>query len=133
MQRAYNRALVEHLMPAVWDRESAYGMRNPYAPDLDMPKAKGNPKIQSPLPAHLADIHTAWRKTELTKPERQALFLHYAVDMTQTGAAKLLGLPKRTVCAQIDRGIGKVTAYLNGDEYVDGYDAAADIEGDVNQ
>ncbi|MYT33320.1 MULTISPECIES: hypothetical protein [unclassified Streptomyces] len=53
---AYDRRLVEHLLPAVWDQEVAYGIRNPTAPDADMPKAATAPKAASTLFAHLADI-----------------------------------------------------------------------------
>ena len=29
----YDPRLLEHLLPAVWDSETAYGIRNPMAPD----------------------------------------------------------------------------------------------------
>lgn len=123
MSGGYNRALVEQLLFSVWDPEASLGVRNPYAPDPDMPKARGNPKIQSPLPAHLADLRRGWERAPLTMPERRAMFCVHGADMTQTGAAKVLDLPRTTVIGQVERGVGKLVAWLNGDEWTEGYDA----------
>lgn len=123
MTRAYNRALVEFILQSCWDPEAAYGVRNPYVADADMPRAASNPKLQSPLAAHLADIRRAWKQAPLTMPERRAVFLHYGVDMSETETGRFLKLPRQTVQAQLVRGVGKLTAWLNQEAYVDGYDA----------
>src|SRR5690606_16497543 len=57
---AYDRRLVELLLPAVWDADAAYGIRSPTAPDADMPKGTVDPRAASTLFAHLADIRQGW-------------------------------------------------------------------------
>ncbi|WP_327292412.1 hypothetical protein [Streptomyces sp. NBC_01198] len=123
MSGGYNRALVEHLFPAVWDSEAAYGIRNPQAPDADMPKASVDKKKGSPLFAHLADIRQGWRKAPLSYVERQALFMHFALDSHDEVIAAFQEVSGRAVRYRLERGVGKVAAWLNGEEYVDGYDS----------
>ncbi|MEU1129537.1 hypothetical protein ABZ383_06670 [Streptomyces sp. NPDC005900] len=72
---AYDRRIIEHLLPAVWDAETAYGIRNPQAPDADMPKGSVDPKTASLLFAHLADIRRGWAAAPLSLGEGQALIL----------------------------------------------------------
>ncbi|AYN39638.1 hypothetical protein D9753_12690 [Streptomyces dangxiongensis] len=119
----YDRALVEHLLPAVWDDEAAYGIRNPTAPDADMPKGSVDPKTATLLFAHLADIRRGWVTAPLTLEERQALVLRYGVDLPDTEAGTLQGVTDRAVRYRLERGVGKIAAHLNGREYVDGYDS----------
>jgi predicted DNA-binding protein (UPF0251 family) len=125
---AYNREMVERLLPAVWDEDFAWGMRDPYAPDVDMPKRVVGKKKDSPLFAMLADIKTAWRAADLTRDERAAVFLHAVYDDTQQDIAALLGCHQSTAKRRIERGIGKLTAHLNGEPYIDGYNALVDHE-----
>jgi hypothetical protein len=82
----YDRPLVERLLPAVWDGESAYGMTNPTAPDPDMPRAHADPAHAGTLYAHIADIRIGWAKAPLKGNERKALILRYGLDMTERGA-----------------------------------------------
>jgi hypothetical protein len=89
---AYDRALVEHLLPAVWDAEAAYGIRNPQAPDADMPKGTVDPKTASLLFAHLADIRRGWATAPLTLGERQVLILRYCADLPGNEAGTLQGV-----------------------------------------
>lgn len=124
----YDRRLVEQLLPAVWDSEFAYGMRNPTAPDPDMPKATVDKKKGSTLYAHLADIRSGWRKAEIPQVERQALLLLYGFDMTQEEAGRYAGSPHRTVARRAERGIGRITAHLNGVPYSEDYDGERDTE-----
>ncbi|ANT41051.1 sigma factor [Streptomyces phage Nanodon] len=122
---SYNRALVEHLLPAVWDAESAYGIKNPTQADADMPKGHKNPKTGGMIFAHLADIRSAWKWAEaggIPIEEAQALLLRFGLDLTQEEAAGPLGTHQRQVSRLIERGVGRLTAHLNGVEYVDGYD-----------
>jgi hypothetical protein len=112
---AYTRELVEQLLPAIWDRDTARGMINPTAPDPDMPRAKANPKLGNTLYAHLADIHTAWRVAPLTLAERQALFFRYALDLPLTAIGVALGIRRQSATERIESGIGRLAAYLNGE------------------
>ncbi|MEU3045836.1 hypothetical protein ABZ705_04745 [Streptomyces sp. NPDC006984] len=119
----YERALVEHLLPAVWDDGAAYGIRSPTAPDADMPKGTVDPKTASTLFAHLADIRQGWATCDLSLEERRALFLRYALDWPDDLIAARDGVTGRAVRYRIERGVGKIAARLNGTTYVDGYEA----------
>ncbi|WJN62901.1 DNA binding protein [Streptomyces phage phiScoe23] len=122
---SYNRALVEHLLPAAWDGEAVYGIKNPMQADADMPKGFSNPKTGGMIFAHLADINTARNWMEgggLPLEEAQTLLLRYGLDWTLEEIGEHLGVHKSTIQRRAERGVGKVTAYLNGVPYVDGYD-----------
>ncbi|MGW1258430.1 hypothetical protein ACWD5Q_25435 [Streptomyces sp. NPDC002513] len=119
---AYDRRLVEHLLPAVWDAEAAYGIRHPQAPAADMPKGTTDPKIAGNLFAHLADIRHGWASAPLTLGERQALVLRYGADLPDDESGALQGVTGRAVRYRCERGIGKIAAHLNGREYIDGYE-----------
>lgn len=118
----YNRALVEQILPAVWDVEVAYGIKQEGAPDADMPKAKANPKQANTLYAHIADIKAAWKQAELTLIERQSLVLRYGLDYEYDEIGAHRGVRKSAAQEATERAVGKVTAHLNGDKYIDGYD-----------
>jgi hypothetical protein len=118
----YNRALVEHILPAVWDGEAAYGIKAEQVPDADMPRGHKDPKKGSPLFAHIADIKQAWKCTDLSLAERQAVFLRFAFDEHDDTIAAYQDVSGRAVRYRIERGVGKLTAHLNGDKYIDGYD-----------
>ncbi|MFF4701126.1 sigma factor-like helix-turn-helix DNA-binding protein [Streptomyces chattanoogensis] len=124
---AYDRALVEHLLPAVWDDEASFGIRNLQAPDADMPKGSVDPKTASLLFAHLADIRRGWVTAPLTLAERQAIILRYGADLPDAEAAALQGVTDRAVRYRLERGVGKIAAHLNGRPYVDGYDDLAEV------
>ncbi|MFI5763922.1 hypothetical protein ACIA8F_23655 [Streptomyces sp. NPDC051563] len=118
----YDRRLVEHLLPAVWDVEAAYGIRNPTAPDADMPKGSIDKKSAGILFAHLADIRRGWATAPLSLAERQALLLRYGADVHDDEAGALQGVTARAARYRCERGVGKIAAHLNGDTYVDGYE-----------
>jgi hypothetical protein len=118
----YNRALVEHILPAVWDGEAAYGIKGELVPDADMPRGYKDPKKGSPLFVHIADIKQAWKSTELTLVERQSLVLRYGLDYAYEEIGVLRGVQKSGAQRATERAVGKVTAWLNGDQYIDGYD-----------
>ncbi|MER6314650.1 hypothetical protein ABT237_12885 [Streptomyces sp. NPDC001581] len=118
----YDRRLVEHLLPAVWDGEAAYGIRNPTAPDSDMPKGSVDKRAAGTLFAHLADIRVGWATAPLSVGERQALLLRYGADVHDDEAGALQGVTGRAARYRCERGVGKLAAHLNGCEYVDGYD-----------
>ncbi|MEU5433795.1 hypothetical protein AB0G73_10500 [Streptomyces sp. NPDC020719] len=122
----YDRRLVEHLLPAVWDKEAAYGIRNPTAPDADMPKGTVDKRTAGLLFAHLADIRQGWATTPLSLGERQALLLRYGVDLPDDAAGALQGVTDRAVRYRCERAVGKIAAHLNGHQYVDGYEPTED-------
>ena len=126
----YNRALVEHLMPAIWDEQAAYGIRNPQAPDADMPKGFVNVKEGGTLLAHLADIRRGWSTAPMTAVERQSLAYRYRWDLTFEEIGKLRGVRKQSVQEAVEKGVGKLTAHLNGEAYIDGYDALEPVKAD---
>ncbi|MDX3525044.1 hypothetical protein P1P75_00890 [Streptomyces sp. ID05-39B] len=122
MAGGYDRATVERTLPAVWDPNSAYGMKNDLAPDADMPKGHVDKKKGSNFPAQLADVRRAWEVAPLSLVEKQAVFLHYALDTHDADIASFQGVTDRAVRYRVERGVGKLTAHLNGDRYIDGYD-----------
>ncbi|PCG86335.1 hypothetical protein CIB93_08835 [Streptomyces sp. WZ.A104] len=126
---AYDRRLVEHLLPAVWDAEAAYGIRSPTAPDADMPKGSVDKRASDTLFAHLADIRRAWVGCPLDLRERRALFLRYALDWPDDRIAARDGVTGRAVRYRIERGVGKIAAHLSGRIYVDGYDEPSEAAG----
>jgi hypothetical protein len=118
----YSRALVEHILPAAWDSEAAYGIKAEQVPDADMPRGYKDPKKGSPLFVHIADIKQAWKRTELSLVERQSLVLRYGFDYGYDEIGSLRGVKRSAAQEAADRAVGKVTAWLNGDKYIDGYD-----------
>jgi DNA-directed RNA polymerase specialized sigma24 family protein len=127
----YDRALVERLLPAVFDGAAAYGLKNETQPDPDMPKVKANPKHANTLYAHLADMHDAWKwvmRGGLSKDEARALVMRYQLDWTYDLMAYHDGRNKSTMQRRCEKGVGKITAFLNGEQYVDGYDAEIEEE-----
>lgn len=125
---SYNRQLVEHLIPAIWDQDAAYGMANPYAPDKDMPKGHADKKAGSPLSAHLADIRNAWKRADVPQVQRQAVLLSFGLGWTQREIAAYQQVRQATVCARIDAGVGRLTAWLNKEKFCDGYDGDPDAD-----
>lgn len=126
MGAGYDRATVERTLPAVFDPSSAYGVKNEAAPDADMPKAQTDKKKGSNFPAQLADVRRAWERGPLSLVEKQALFMHYALDAHDDVIASFQGVTDRAVRYRIERGVGKVAAHLNGEQYIDGYDQLAE-------
>jgi hypothetical protein len=127
----YNRALVEHLLPGAWDGAAAYGMKVDTQPSADMPKGQSDPKKGSPLMAHLADIKDAWawaRKGGLTIEVQRALMMRYGGDWTYEHMAVVEGRNKSTMQRRCEKGVGQLAAYLNGVDYVDGYDGENEEE-----
>ena len=118
----YERRLVEHLLPAVWDAEAAYGIRNPPAPDADMPKGTVDKKAAGTLFAHLADIRRGWATAPLSLVEKRALFMRFALDWDDRRIAAREAVTDRAVRYRLERGVGKLAAHLNGTDYIDSYD-----------
>lgn len=125
---SYDRRAVEHLLPAVWSELTAYGIQRDDLPDPGMPKAKSNPAHSNTLYAMLADIRTAWVKAPVPHPERQALLLTYGFGLTVQEGGIVLEVDKSTISRRCERGVGRITAWLNGDTYDDNYEAPADAD-----
>lgn len=112
---AYDRTLVEYLLPAVWDESYAYGLpRMDTAPDPDMPRGASNPATANNLPAYLADIRTGWKRAPLTLRERRAVFMRYALDWRTVDIAAHEWVSKQTISARLYTAVGKIVARLNG-------------------
>ncbi|MEU5403684.1 hypothetical protein ABZ348_30835 [Streptomyces sp. NPDC005963] len=120
---AYTRNLVEHVLPAVWDAEAAYGIKGEQVADADMPRGYRDPKKGSPLFAHLADVRRGWKAADLTVIERQSLLLRYGLDWEYAEIGATRGVRKQSAQEATERAVGKLTAWLNGEPYIDGYDA----------
>lgn len=112
--KAYDRPLVEQLLPAVWDEEYAYGMRNPTAPDPDMPRGTVDKKNGGTLFAHLADIRRAWQQAPLSDKQREALRQRYCLDWTEKQIALDLGVTQQAISLRIEGGVGRLVDFLNG-------------------
>lgn len=122
--RNYQRDEVKRLLPLVWNESyAAWGnIEKPTRPDVDMPTATADPSHGNTLWALYADIRNAWKLAPLTLKEKRALFMRYAADWTEQEIGDHEGVTHRAVSYRIERGEGKLTAWLNGDKYVDGYD-----------
>lgn len=53
---------------------------------------------------HLIDVRLAQALSQLPRGQRQAIALHYAMDMSISEAAEALGLAESTVRVQLHRG-----------------------------
>lgn len=123
---SYDRESVETLLPSVWDDSYAYGLQQERVPDPGMPKAKANPAHSNTLFAMLGDIRQAWRYTEVPQVERQALLLRFGFGWKEREIGYNQGVSQQAAQQRIERGVGRLTAWLNGDPYIDGYDAQLD-------
>lgn len=114
----YTRDLVETLIPAIWDEAYTYGMpRAETAPDPDMPKSWRNKKEGNTHFALIADIKTAWAKTELTLKERRSVFMHHVLDYHQREIAAIEGCTQPAISVRLFTAVGKLVACLNGGEF----------------
>lgn len=108
----YDRALVEHLLPTLWDPDAVFGVPVPSAPPADMPRGSVNKKEGNTLWAHLADIRTGWDQTELSIKERRALILRYGMDWTEIEIAKNQHTSQPRISVRLYTGVGKIVAHL---------------------
>jgi DNA-directed RNA polymerase specialized sigma24 family protein len=115
----YDRALVERLLPTLWDPDAVFGVPVPSAPPTDMPRGSVNKKEGNTLWAHLADIRSGWANTELTVNERRAIVLRYGMDWTETEIAKNQRTSQSRISVRLYTGVGKTVAHLNGSEFLE--------------
>lgn len=132
MGGGYDRALVERILPAMFDPDGmAWGMKNDQAADADMPKSPVDKKKGSSYLAHLTDVRAAWNHRTaagLSQDEQRAVWLRFCLDLTVEEAGHILDCHKSSVTRRVERGVGKLCSFLNGERYVDGYDGSADDE-----
>ncbi|MFE6024296.1 hypothetical protein [Streptomyces niveus] len=114
---------MEKILPAVWDQDAAYGMKSELALDADMPKGHVDKKKGATFPAHLADVRHGWRTADLTLIERRTLLLRYGLDWGYDEIGASRGVRKQSAQEATERAVGKLTAHLNGERYIDGYDS----------
>ena len=119
---AYDRAIVEAMLPYVWGDSIAWGMKQDTAPDPDMPRGSKDPSKGWTSFAHVIDVRDAWKNADLSIEQRQAVFARYALDLTQDESASILSAPRTTIEYRIERGVGLLVAHLNGSTYIDSYD-----------
>ena len=119
MSRNYDRRTVEALLPTLWDEASVWGIRREEVPDPQMPKSKANPAHGNVLAAMMADVSRAWDRCDVPNKERRVLVLHYGMGWTHAQAGFNQGVPHSTALRRAERGVGRITAWLNGDNYDD--------------
>ncbi|MEU6057011.1 hypothetical protein [Streptomyces sp. NPDC047097] len=119
----YQRAGVEHVLPYLFDAEAAYGIKSEVYVEEGMPKGYSDPSHGHSVFAALADIRRAWRMADLSLVERQAVLLRYVLDLELKVIAAFQAVEPSTAMRRHERGVGKLAAWLNGEAYVDGYDA----------
>ncbi|MCD2462487.1 hypothetical protein MBT42_02825 [Streptomyces sp. MBT42] len=126
MSGGYDRSTVERTLAAIFDPDHAYGMKNEQRPDPDMPKGHVDKKKGSSFLVHLADVKRGWDRAELSLDERRAGLLRFGYDWTYEEIGQELGAHKSTIQRRAEKCVGKLTAHLNGDKYIDGYDQLED-------
>lgn len=119
----YQRADVERVLPYLFDDEAAYGVKAEVYVEDGMPKGYSDPSKGNSVFASLADVRRAWRQADLSLVERQAVFMRYVLDDELQVIAGLHDTKASTAMRRHERGVGKLTAWLNGEQYVDGYDS----------
>lgn len=112
----YQPALIEALLPSVWNMDELANAGVETAPDPDMPRAASDPSHAGTHMAHYADIREAWAHAPLTTRQRQALVLRYGIGLEQEEAASAMGISRSTVREHIDAGIQNIATHLNGKE-----------------
>ena len=110
------------MLTAIWDPDAAYGMKNELAPDADMPRGFVDKKKGSSYLVHLADVRHGWKTADLTRIERQSLVMRYGLDWEYDDIGAARGVRKQSAQESTERAVGKLTAHLNGQRYIDGYD-----------
>lgn len=112
----YSEAMVESLLPSVFDRTYAWGVQNDSAPDPDMPKSKyKSPKEATTYWCHLIDIRIAWANAPIFLPEKRALFLYYALGWTQAEIGVREGVSHVAINKRLAKGTRILADWLNAD------------------
>lgn len=110
----YTRQDLESFLPTVWgmDPRLPDGME---APDHDMPMAESDPRSVANRWTVAADVQRAWERANLTKRQRQVIYLRFAWDDLLDDIAHTLGLTSvGTIAEHLDRGMDNLLYFLNG-------------------
>ncbi|AUG87232.1 sigma factor [Streptomyces phage Omar] len=126
MKVTYQRTDVEQVLPYLYDAEAAYGIKSEIYVEDGMPKGYSDPSKGNSIFASLADVRRAWDHGPLSAVEKQAVFMRYVLDDILGDIAGHQGVSERGALYRVERGVGKLTAHLNGDKYIDGYDQLED-------
>ena len=113
----YDRRTVEVLLSTLWDEASVWGVKREEFIDPMMPKAKANPAHGNTLAAMMADIQQAWSKCDIPNRERRVIVLRYGFDWTYEQIGYNQGVTKKAAQLRDERAVGRITAWLNGDNY----------------
>lgn len=112
----YSEAMVESLLPSVFDRTYAWGVQSDSTPDPDMPKAKyKSPKEATTFWCYLIDIRIAWDHAPITFKEKRALFLHYALGWTQEEIGRHELVSQQAANKRLTKGLRTLADWLNAD------------------
>lgn len=114
----YDRRTVEALAPAIWDDAYlVHGVSTGPQVDPEMPKAPTvDPRRTNNLTVMIVDVRQAWTYAPLSDRERRVLLLAYGMDEPRASIAAMCGIDKRTVQRDTEDGIGRLVAWLNGEE-----------------
>lgn len=110
----YTEQDLQTYLPVVWgyDPRLPEGMERP---DHDMPSAQSDPRATSNRWTVSADVKRAWERANLTKRQRQVIFLRYGTDDIFQDIAHTLGVKDhKTVLEHHDKGIAGLLEFLNG-------------------
>jgi len=114
---SYTRAMVEELLPGVWDSQCAYGMTPQLAPPPNMPKAQSDKASSNTLYAMLADVRQAYELSGIGREIKQALYCGYWLGISDASASLLTGVPRSTMQYRREAGVSHLTNWLNGQAY----------------
>lgn len=67
--------------------------------------------------AYIADIKTAWAEADLSPPQRRTIFMRFALGQTEEVIGAYEGVTKQSISERLFRGVGKMTAHLNGEVF----------------
>ena len=112
----YSRQDLEMFLPTVWGFEPRLpdGQEGPDK-DMSQYKSERDPRSVANLWTIAADIKRAWEKANLTKRQRQVIYLRYAWDDLLEDIAHTLDLTsKGGVAEHLDRGMDNLLYFLNG-------------------
>lgn len=112
----YSPALIEALLPSVWNLSDLTSATSEGMPDPDMPRASSDPSHAGTHMAHYADIRHAWAHAPVTPQGRRVLLLRYGLEYSRAEVAEVLGIGEARVGKLINRAIEKIATHLNGKE-----------------
>lgn len=107
----YDRRTVEAMLVGLWNGDVI--PQDTY-PEQGMPKTAADPSHSGNPMVSMIDMRRAWDRTEIDRPIRAALFLHYGHGWTTRQIAAELGISQTTVSDGMTRAVGLLEHSLNG-------------------